>query len=43
MKPPIKTRAMALFASICMTFATVWTVADHAYPQARPMLLAYAR
>jgi hypothetical protein len=43
MKPPIKTRAMALVASICMTVATVWSVADHAYPQPRPVLLASAR
>jgi hypothetical protein len=43
MKPPIKTRAVALLASICMTLATVWSIAEHAYPQAPALLLASAR
>ena len=43
MKPPIKTRAVALLASICMTLVTVYSLADYAYPQARALQLAAAR
>ena len=42
MKPPIKTRAAALVASICMTLVTVWSVAEYAYPQAPALQLAAA-
>jgi hypothetical protein len=42
MKPSIKTRATAFVASICMTLATVYSVANYAYPQDPPVRLAYA-
>lgn len=42
MKTSIKTRAAALVASICMTLATVYTIADHAYPHTSAVLLASA-
>ena len=42
MKPPIKIRAVALIASICMTLATVWSVAEYAYPQSPALQLAAA-
>lgn len=40
MTTSIKTRAAAFLASICMTLATVYTVADYAYPQAPAVQLA---
>ena len=42
MNTSLKTRAAALVASICMTLATVYTVADYAYPQAPAVQLASA-
>ncbi len=33
MKTPLKTRLAALLASVLVTFATVYTVADYAYPE----------
>lgn len=40
MNTSIKTRAAALLASICMTLATVYAIADYAYPQASAPVLA---
>jgi hypothetical protein len=40
MNPSIKTRAAALLASICMTLATVYAIAEYAYPQAPAPVVA---
>jgi archaellum component FlaF (FlaF/FlaG flagellin family) len=42
MNTSIKTRAAALVASILVTFASVYVVADYAYPEAPASLLASA-
>jgi len=34
MNPSIKSRAAALVASVLVTFATVYTMAEYAYPEA---------
>lgn len=42
MNTSIKTRAAALVASILVTFATVYMVAEYAYPEAPATQLASA-
>lgn len=42
MKTSIKTRIAALVASILITFATIYTVAGYAYPEAPAVLIASA-
>jgi hypothetical protein len=42
MNPSIKSRAAALVASVLVTFATVYTMAEYAYPEAPATQLASA-
>lgn len=42
MNTSIKTRAVALFASLFVTLGTVFVLADYAYPEARAVLMASA-
>ena len=42
MNTPLKSRAAALVASICMTLVTVYGIAEYAYPQAPSVVIASA-
>jgi hypothetical protein len=39
MKTSVKTRIVALVASIFVTFGTVYLAAEYAYPEAHPVVL----